>query len=91
MLSQPERGQLREIEHWLEESDPELTRTLREGLRSRRPLNRGLLRFALGIIAGLLIVLGLASINVALIVLGSMALGLGSVIHGSGRHRAPEG
>lgn len=88
MLSQPERRQLREIERWLEESDPQLTHTLRAGVPKRRSLNRRGTRVALGVVAALVVVLGWAAENFPLVVCG-VFLAVGVAIMGARRADPP--
>lgn len=87
MLSQPERRQLREIEQWLEESDPDLTRVLREGIRKRRSLNRTAVRITLAVVCAVLVVLGAALINFPLIVLGIIGIGFAACLQRTGSDR----
>lgn len=77
MLSQPERRQLSEIERWLEQSDPHLTRTMRAGMSRRRLLDRPLTRILLSVACALTVLWGFLAMNFPTIffgILGSLAI-----------------
>lgn len=83
MLRRHERQQLTRIEQRLEESDPRLARTLRDGDRTvrRHSLNRRSTRIALDIFAGVLLVLALAAAEAMVTLLSLAAVIAATTMH----------
>ncbi|GAB3573099.1 hypothetical protein GCM10027445_31770 [Amycolatopsis endophytica] len=77
MLSRNEQQQLRAIEQWFEISDPELTRSLREGRVRQWNLGRRLLCLVLMVTGVGLIGLGAVAGNVLLLFVGILSLTTG--------------
>ena len=77
MLSRNEQQQLRAIEQWFEITDPELTRSLREGRSGRLGLSRRLLCVALMAFGVVLIGFGAVAAHVFLLFLGILGLTTG--------------
>jgi hypothetical protein len=88
MLSHHEDRQLRAIERWFEESDPALTRMLREyEVRGRRRLAG---RIAVDAAGALLFVLGAVLVAPALLVFGMLFIVGGVCLHlTTGARRRP--
>jgi uncharacterized membrane protein HdeD (DUF308 family) len=81
MLSHDEDRQLRAIQQWFEESDPQLTRMLREHEAPERRRQRQAGRLAVDLTGGLLLVFGLVTATVAVMVLGILVLAVGVCLH----------
>ncbi|NIH86564.1 DUF3040 domain-containing protein [Amycolatopsis granulosa] len=77
MLSRNEQQQLRAIEQWFEITDPELTRSLRDGRLRHLGLPRRLLCLALMVFGGAMIGVGAVAANVFLLFVGIVGLTLG--------------
>jgi Protein of unknown function (DUF3040) len=79
MLSHHEDRQLRAIEQWFEESDPALTRMLRDYEVPRRSQVLG--RIAVDVIGGLLFLLGAVLVAPVLLVFGLLLITGGVCLH----------
>ncbi|GAB3481048.1 DUF3040 domain-containing protein [Amycolatopsis cihanbeyliensis] len=79
MFSQHDRQQLRKIEQWFEESDPELAKALQEGAPPRR--YGRMVRTAVYLLAGFLVVFGLVSMIFPLVFLGAIVAGVTACTH----------
>jgi hypothetical protein len=79
MLSHHEDDQLRAIEQWFEESDPTLTRMLREYEVPRRRELVG--RIAVDVVGALLFVLGAVLVAPVLLVFGLLFVTVGVCLH----------
>ena len=77
MLSRHEQQQLRAIEQWFEITDPDLTRSMREGRFRHRDPRRKLLCIALVALGGVLIGLGAVIANVFVLFVGILCLTTG--------------
>jgi fatty acid desaturase len=81
MLSHHEDRQLRAIEQWFEESDPALTRMLRNyEAPVRSPFGR-ITRIAIDILGGLLFILGAVLTVPVLVVVGFLLVVIGVCLH----------
>ncbi len=85
MFSQHDRQQLRKIEQWFEESDPELAKALQEGAPPRR--YGRMVRLAVYLLAAFLVVFGLVGMIFPLVFLGAIAAGVTACAHLLGRGR----
>jgi len=81
MLSHDEDRQLRAIEQWFEESDPRLSRMLREHEAPERRQQRRAGRIAVDLTGALLLVFGVIAATVAVMVLGILVLAVGACLH----------
>jgi hypothetical protein len=81
MLSHDEDRQLRAIEQWFEESDPRLTKMLRDHEPPERGRQRRAGRVAVDMTGGLLLLFGLVAATVAVMVLGILVLAAGACLH----------
>jgi hypothetical protein len=89
MLSHHEDGQLRAIEQWFEESDPALTRMLRNYEAPERTHLRLITRIAIDVLGAVLFVLGAILASPILVVVGFLLTVVGVCIHlaaGGRRH-----
>ncbi len=89
MLSHHEDRELRAIERWFEEDDPDLTRMLRNYEAPERFRLRKLVRIAVDVMGGLLFLLGALLATPVLVVFGFLLVVIGVCLHLSagGRHR----
>jgi DUF3040 family protein len=81
MLSHDEDRQLRAIEQWFEQSDPELTQMLRAHEAPGRRRQRKVLRVALDVFGVALFLFGLMAAIGAFMVFGVLILGAGACWH----------
>jgi len=81
MLSHDEDRQLRAIEQWFEESDPRLTKMLRDHEPPERRRQRKAGRVAVDLTGSLLLLFGLVAATVAVMVLGILVLAAGACLH----------
>jgi DUF3040 family protein len=81
MLSHDEDRELRAIEQWFEQSDPHLSRMLREHESPARKRQRRAGRIAVDLTGGLLLAFGLVAATVVLVVLGVLVLAAGVCLH----------
>jgi hypothetical protein len=81
MLSHDEDRQLRAIEQWFEESDPRLTRMLRDHEAPERRKQRSAARFAVDLTGGLLFLIGAIAATTVLMVFGIIVLVGGACLH----------
>jgi hypothetical protein len=81
MLSHDEDRQLRAIEQWLEESDPRLSRMLRDHEAPERRRQRTAVRLAVDVTGALLVVFGVVAAAIAVLVLGVLVLAAGACLH----------
>jgi predicted metal-dependent hydrolase len=81
MLSHDEDRHLRAIERWFEESDPQLTKMLREHEAPERRRQRSALRFAVDLTGGLLFLVGAIAAVAVLMVFGIIVLVGGACLH----------
>ena len=81
MLSHDEDRQLRAIEQWFEESDPRLSRMLREHEAPERRRNLKVGRIAVDLTGGLLLIFGVIAATMAVLVLGILVLAVGACLH----------
>lgn len=81
MLSHDEDRQLRAIQQWFEESDPRLTKMLRDHEPPERGRQRKAARVAVDLTGGLLLLFGLVAATVAVMVLGILVLAAGTCLH----------
>ena len=81
MLSHHEDRQLRAIDQWFQESDPRLSRMLRdhEAPERRRHAKAG--RLAVDITGGMMFVLGALAAAAVLMVFGLLVLAAGACLH----------
>jgi hypothetical protein len=81
MLSHDEDRHLRAIEQWFEESDPELTRMLRDHRAPERKRWESTGRVAVDVTGGLMFVLGAVAASAVLMVFGVLVLTVGACLH----------
>jgi len=81
VLSHDEDRQLRAIEQWFEESDPRLSRMLREHEAPERGRQRRAGRIAVDLTGGVLVIFGVIAAAVAVMVLGVLVLAVGACLH----------
>jgi hypothetical protein len=81
MLSHDEDRELRAIEQWFEESDPRLSRMLREHEPPERKRQRKAGRLAVDLVGGLLLAFGIVAATAILMVLGVLVLAAGACLH----------
>jgi len=81
MLSHDEDRHLRAIEQWFEESDPGLTRMLRNHEAPERNRWHGIGRIAVDVTGGLMFVLGALAAAAVLMVFGVLVLTVGACLH----------
>jgi predicted metal-dependent hydrolase len=81
MLSYDENRQLKAIEQWFEESDPRLTRMLRDHEAPERGRQRRAVQIAVDLTGGLLVVLGAVAATLVLVVFGMLVLAAGACLH----------
>jgi predicted metal-dependent hydrolase len=81
MLSHDEDRQLRAIEQWFEESDPGLTRMLRDHEAPERRRHRSAARVAVDLTGGLMFLIGAVAAATALMVFGIVVLVGGACLH----------
>jgi Flp pilus assembly protein TadB len=81
MLSHDEDRELRAIEQWFEESDPRLSRMLRDHEPPERRRQRKVGRVAVDLTGALLLVFGIVAAVAIVMVLGVLVLGAGVCLH----------
>lgn len=80
MLSHHEDRQLKAIEQWFQESDPRLSRMLRDH-EAPKPRHGKAARVAVDITGGMMFVLGALAAAAALMVFGLLVLAAGACLH----------
>jgi predicted metal-dependent hydrolase len=85
MLSHHEDRQLRAIEQWFEESDPHLSRMLRDHEAPERNRHAKAARVALDVTGGMMFVLGALAATAVLMVFGVLVLAAGACLHMAAR------
>ena len=81
MLSHDDDRHLKAIERWFEESDPKLTRMLRDHEAPERRRQRRAATFAIDMTGGLLFLIGAIAAVAALMVFGIIVLVGGACLH----------
>jgi hypothetical protein len=81
MLSHDEDRELRAIEQWFEESDPQLTQMLRAHEAPERQRQRRAALLAVNLTGGVLLFFGLVAATAVLIVFGMLVLAAGACLH----------
>jgi hypothetical protein len=81
MLSSDEDRELRAIEQWFEESDPQLTRMLRAHENPARDRQQRALRLGVDVTGGVLLLMGALAASAILVVFGVLALSAGVCLH----------
>lgn len=81
MLSHDEDRHLRAIERWFEESDPALTKMLRDHEPPGRDRQRFAARMGVQLAGAVMFVVGAAVASVTLLVFGVLVLGFGVCLH----------
>lgn len=87
MLSHHEDRELRAIEQWFEESDPALTRMLRNYEPPGRTVLRTVLRIAVDLVGVALFVAGAILALPVLVVIGFLVIVVGVCLHLAAGHR----
>jgi Flp pilus assembly protein TadB len=87
MLSHHEDRELRAIEQWFEESDPALTRMLRNYEPPGRTVLRTILRIAVDVVGVVLFVVGAILALPVLVVIGFVVIVVGVCLHLAAGHR----
>jgi Flp pilus assembly protein TadB len=87
MLSHHEDRELRAIEQWFEESDPALTRMLRNYEPPRRTVLRTVLCIAVDVVGVALFVVGAVLALPVLVVIGFLVIVVGVCLHLAAGHR----
>lgn len=85
MLSYDEHRQLRAIEQWFEESDPQLTQMLRAHEAPNAARQRKALRAAVDVTGGMMFVVGALAATATLMVFGILVLAAGACLHMAAR------
>jgi Protein of unknown function (DUF3040) len=81
MLSHDEDRELRAIEQWFEESDPRLSKMLRDHEAPERRRRRKVGRFAVDLTGGVLLLFGIVLATAIVMVLGILVLAAGACLH----------
>jgi hypothetical protein len=81
MLSHDEDRHLRAIEQWFEESDPALTRMLRDHVAPEPRRWEKIGRIAVDVTGGLMFVFGALAATAVLMVFGVLVLTVGACLH----------
>lgn len=81
MLSHDEDRQLRAIEQWFEESDPALTRMLRDHEPPKATHQRRATRVGVDVTGGVLFLLGALTALPVLVVIGFLLVTTGACLH----------
>jgi hypothetical protein len=81
MLSHDEDRHLRAIEQWFEESDPELSRMLRNHEAPENQRWQSIGRIAVDVTGGLMFLIGAVAATAVLMVFGVLVLTLGACLH----------
>ncbi|GAA1228339.1 hypothetical protein GCM10009676_08360 [Prauserella halophila] len=89
MLSRREREELERIGGRIRDDDPELARAFGRGGPPRRWAGDRVLRRGLDMFAGVLIVLGLVTLNFGLVLLAAIVLIVAAFAHVQGRGGSP--
>jgi Flp pilus assembly protein TadB len=87
MLSHDEDRQLKAIQQWFEQADPQLSRMFREHEAPERRRQRKAGRFAVDLTGGLLLLVGLVAVAIPVLVLGILVLAAGACLHLASRRR----